>query len=234
MCQIERVLWDLTMLTTSVSYQAPTYVRTQIGSKPAHTFDQNDRAETPQMAFPSDSYELGGEVKVWGDVPVKNADGTPRLSTREAELNLVPRSPLKYGLVSGLVSAGVGAALGAIGSGSQGIAARLGAVLGALARAGLAGAWAAAHYAAGDDVRLEWREEPIVEKSLVGYHHNVYPHFVQRCSSETDGQGNTRQRCWTEQDGYDHRFSPDVNSWPVGSSIAPKVVHFQDGTWRLS
>lgn len=173
----------------------------------------------------------GGGVGVYRDTPVYEPDGKPRVDvtteTIKARAYSVPLFAAAGAVGGGAVGFGVGALIGHLAGLSTGVT---GGLLGGVA--GLAGAFGAAHYAAGDNVRLEWREQPINEKRLAGYYHNVSPHYVQRCTTETDSQGKSHQRCWTEQDGWNHTFSPDVRYWPVGSYVAPKVVHFQDGNWK--
>lgn len=173
----------------------------------------------------------GSGVGIYRDTPVYEPDGKPRVDVTDERIQARAYSVPLFGAVGGVAGGaagfGVGALLGHLTGVSAGV---LGGIIGGVA--GLAGAWGAAHYAAGDNVRLEWRERPIHEKRLAGYYHNVSPHYVQRCRTETDRDGKTSQHCWTEQEGWNHTFSPDVRYWKVGSFVAPKVVHFQDGGWK--
>lgn len=132
-----------------------------------------------------------------------------------------------------LFAAGGLAAGGAVGAGIGALAAHLtglpvplttGVVAGV---AGLAAAIGAGNYAAGDAVKLEWREYGIQEKKLVGYTESVSPHLETRCTTTTDSEGKSKTECVTYQDGWDHDFTPDVRSWEVGSYVGPKVVHYQ-------
>lgn len=196
------------MQITTVSYQAPTFVRTQLGSKPRHVFDQNEHATQVYVACQGDSCNLGSE-KVWGDIPLKNADGSPQFSTQTAELDLTPRSPLKYGLIAGLVGAGVGAAVGALGSGAVGIATGLGALLGGLGVGSAAGG-VAAFAVKGDKVKTVWDTHEIKDPKMVGYHEMVG-------LGESSG---TR--------GFFHRYVPDIQAPVIGTWQTPRAVHFKD------
>lgn len=198
------------MQITTVTYQAPTYVRTQLGSKPAHFFDQNDKATHAYVACEGDTCELGSE-KVWGDIPIKNADGTPQMNERTAQLDLTPRSPVKYGLIAGLVGAGVGAAIGALTSGPVGIATGLGAALGGLGVAAAAGG-VAAFAVKGDKVKTVWDTHEIKDPKMVGYQE-----FVGLGES-----GGTR--------GFFHRFVPDIQATVIGTYQTPRAEHYKDST----
>lgn len=168
---------------------------------------------------------------IYRDTPVYEPDGKPRVDVTteriQARAYSVPLFGAGGAVAGGALGFGAGALIGHLTGASIGL---VGGIVGGVA--GLAGAWGAAHYAAGDNVRLEWREQPINEKRLAGYYHNVSPHYVQRCRTETDKDGKSTQHCWQEQQGWNHTFSPDVRYWKVGSHVAPKVVHFQDGAWK--
>lgn len=196
------------MQIQTVSYQAPVFVRTQLGSKPHHVFDQNENATQAYVACQGDSCELGSE-KVWGDIPVKNADGTPEFTTQTAELDLTPRSPVKYGLIAGAVGAGVGAVVGALTSGPIGIATGLGAVLGGLGLGAAAGG-VAAFAVNGDKVKTVWDTHEIKDPKMVGFHEMVG-------LGESNG---TR--------GFFHRYVPDIQAPVIGTWQTPRVEHFKD------
>ncbi len=168
---------------------------------------------------------------VYRDTPVYEADGKPRVDVTNERIQAKAYSVPLFGAMGaaggGAVGFGVGALIGHLAGVSPTLA---GGIVGGVA--GLASAWGAAHYAANDRVRLEWREQPINEKRMDGYYHDVSARYVTRCKTETDKDGKSSQTCWQEQDGYDHSFRPDVKYWKVGSYVAPKVVHYQDGSWK--
>ncbi len=170
-------------------------------------------------------------VGVYRNTPVYEPDGQPRVDVVTERLQEKAYSVPLFGAMGaaggGAVGFGVGALVGHLAGFSPVLG---GSVVGGIA--GLATAWVAADYAAKDRVRLEWREQPINEKRMDGYYHDVSPHYVQRCRTETDKDGKSTQHCWQEQDGYNHRFRPDVKYWKVGSQVAPTVVHYQDGSWK--
>lgn len=196
------------MQITTVSYQAPTFVRTQLGSKPSHVFDQNSQAGNAYVACQGDSCRLGSD-NVWGDVPVKNADGTPQFSTKQVEIDLTPRNPVKYGLIAGLIGAGVGAAVGALTSGPIGISTGLGAVLGGLG-VGSASGGIAAFAVKGDQVKTVWDTHEIKDPKMIGYKELVGP-------GESNGTP-----------GFFHRFVPDIQEAVIGSYQTPRAVHYKE------
>jgi hypothetical protein len=196
------------MQITTVTYQAPTFVRTQLGSKPGHVFDQNQHAAQAYVACQGDRCDLGSE-KVWGDIPNKNPDGTPQLTSKTVQLDLTPRSPWKYAMIAGLIGTAVGATVGALTSGAMGLATGLGATFGGLGL-GTAAGGIAALAVKGDKVKTVWDTHEIKDPKMVGYHEMVGP-------GESDG---TR--------GYFHRFVPDIQAPVIGSYQIPRAVHYKD------
>lgn len=173
----------------------------------------------------------GGRA-IYRDCPVYEPDGEPRVDVVNRTVKGKAYSPLLFGVGGLALGGGLGYGLGMLVSHytgldptlTQGVMAGVGAVASGIGAAG---------YAAGDRVRLEWREYGIQEKRLDGYTEYVTPHYETRCRTVTDSDGNSKQECETVQNGWDHSFSPDVSSWSVGSYVGPKVVHYQekDGQW---
>lgn len=173
-----------------------------------------------------------GSRGVYRNTPVYEPDGKPRVDVKTERIQAQAYSVPLFGALGavggGAVSFGIGALAGHLLGWSPALTGGVAAGVG-----GLATAWKAADYAAGDRVRLEWREQAINEKKLVGYYHSVSANYETRCRTVTDSDGNSKQECWQEQNGYNHSFRPDVRYWKVGEYIAPKVVHYQnDGTWK--
>lgn len=174
-----------------------------------------------------------GGRSIYRNTPVYEPDNEPRVDNVTEHIFAHTYSVPLFGALGlaggGAVGYGVGALVGHLADISspwlKGGLAGLGALGGGI---GLAG------YAAGDRVRLEWREEPIYEKRLAGYWHHVSPHWETRCRTVRDPDGDTRQECETYQNGWDHTFTPDVEYWAVGSHLEPRVVHYQDegGQWK--
>ncbi|MBT9587353.1 hypothetical protein IV102_28690 [bacterium] len=175
---------------------------------------------------------VGHGRSIYRDTPVYEPDGKPRVDVTSEHVKAQAYSvPLFAGLGAvggGGLAYGIGLLVSHFtGLPSQltaGIAAGVGAAAGGI---GLAG------YAAGDRVRLEWREFDIREKELVGYYESVSPHYEQRCHTTTDSEGKSKTECESVQNGWNHSFSPDVRYWSVGSYVGPQVVHFQEnsGQW---
>lgn len=167
------------------------------------------------------------------DTPLYEPDGAARVNVVQEHIKAQAYSVPLFGALGAVGGGGLAYGAGLVLSHlsglpsglTSGVAAGLGAVAGGL---GLAG------YAAGDRVRLEWREQDIREKELIGYYKTVTPHYEQRCRTTTDGDGKSKTECETVQNGWNHSYSPDVRYWKVGSFIAPAVVHYQEelGTWQ--
>lgn len=132
-------------------------------------------------------------------------------------------SPISHGIVGGLIGGAAGLFLGAwpailTGSGS---------VWGGCIAAGAAiGAGVGALGVANDRVRLEWREQPVLQHRLRGYTEKV----EEDTHKDTDSHGHTSQHV----DGYNHRIIPDIGSKQVGSYFEPMVVHFNKRTGEVT
>ncbi len=196
------------MQITTVSYQAPTYTRAQLGSKPAHKFDQNEQPGEAYVACQGDTCNLGSD-KVWGDIPARNADGTPAFVTREAEIDLTPRSAVKYGVVGGLLGAGAGAALGAIGASALGLPAGIGALVGGLG-VGAAAGGLSAFSVKGEKVKTVWDTHEVKVPRMLGYKEMVG-------LGELNGER-----------GFFHRFVPDIEQTVIGTYQTPRAERYKD------
>jgi hypothetical protein len=169
---------------------------------------------------------------IYRNTPVYEPDSEPRVDAVTQRIQAAPYSVPLFAAGGAAAGGAVGAGLGLLVSHLTGLPASITAGVGA-GVAGIAAGIGAGKYAAGDHVRLEWRENGIHEKRLAGYREYVSAHYETRCWTETDSDGNQTQECETYQDGYDHSFSPDVRYWEVGSYIGPKVVHFQKKDGQL-
>jgi len=189
----------------TVTYQEPTIQRLPLGRKPANVF--NDSPQVTQDYVTVSAAPQNGGATIWGDVPDKNPDGTPALRTVTRDLDLTPRSPLKYGLIAGGIGAGVGALGGLLAASSLGLSSAVGAVGGALALGGAVGG-AAAFLVRNDAVKIVWDTHQIKDHKLLGYHEYVG-------IGEKNGQR-----------GYFHRFVPDVQETVIGSYQTPRTEHY--------
>ncbi|MBT9587354.1 hypothetical protein IV102_28695 [bacterium] len=191
------------MKVENVTYSEPIIQRTLLGRKPANVLNDSAIATRDFVTLgEADAQSVQNTQSVWGDVPLKNADGTPQLRTVKADLDLTPRSPLKYGLIA----AGIGAAVGAVTGWA--LFDKVGALAGGLGLAALAGGGAALAVN-GDQVKVVWSTHQIVDHQLVGYHEYVGP-------GEKDGRR-----------GYFHRFVPEVKETVLGTYQTPKAVHYK-------
>ena len=194
------------MKIENLTYQEPVIQRSPLGKKPANTFDQS-----PQVG--RDYVELGqtpadASSTIWGDVPLKNADGSPQMRTLSVDLDLTPRSPLKYGLIAAGIGAAVGALGGWMGAAALGMGEGWAAFTGGAALGSLAGGGAALAVH-GDKVKVVWTTHEIRDPQLLGYHEFVGP-----------GELNGRK-------GYFHRFVPDVQEKVIGRYQTPAAVHYK-------
>jgi hypothetical protein len=196
------------MKIDNIRYQEPVIQRSLLGKKPANQFNDSPTVTRDYVSV-GETFPAGGTANVWGDVPDKNVDGSPRLREVVASLDLNPRSPLKYGLIG----AGIGAAVGALaglGIGpALGLTQLAGALTGGLGLAAVAGGGAALAVK-GDQVKVVWTQHDIVDHKLVGYREFVGP-----------GEKNGVQ-------GYFHRFVPDVQATVIGTYQTPSAVHYKE------
>lgn len=191
------------MKVENVTYTEPIIQRTLLGKKPANVLNDSANVTRDFVTIgEAEAHSAQNTQSVWGDVPLKNADGTPQLRTVKADLDLTPRSLLKYGLIA----AGIGAALGA--ATGWALFDKVGALAGGLGLATLAGGGAALAVN-GDQVKVVWSTHQIVDHQLVGYHEYVGP-------GEKDGQR-----------GYFHRFVPEVKETVLGTYQTPEAVHYK-------
>lgn len=170
---------------------------------------------------------------IYRDTPIYEPDGKPRVDVKDEHIRAQAYSVPLFGALGTAGGGALGYGLGALLTHFTGLPSPL--VPGLLAGTGaVAGGLGMAGYAAGDRVRLEWREFPIHEKELEGYYETVSPHYEQRCRTTTDSKGQSHTECETVQNGWNHSFSPDVRYWEVGSYVGPQVVHFQEssGEWK--
>ena len=175
---------------------------------------------------------MGGRG-IYRDCPVYEPDSEPRVDTVTERVHAKAYSVPLFGIGGTVLGGAAGYGLGLLVANLTGLPPTLTAGI----MAGVGGVSAgigAAGYAAGDRVRLEWREYSIEEKRLDGYYETVTPHYETRCRTVTDSDGESHQECETVQNGWDHHFTPDISSWSVGSYVGPKVVHYQekDGQWQ--
>jgi hypothetical protein len=169
---------------------------------------------------------------IYRNTPVYEPDGKPRVDAVTQRIQAAPYSVPLFATGGAVAGGAVGAGIGMLVSHLTGLspAVTMGVAAGAV---GLAAGIGAGKYAAGDHVKLEWRENQIHEKRLAGYTEYVSAHYETRCRTVTDSDGKQTQECETYQDGYDHSFSPDVRHWEVGSFVGPKVVHYQKKDGQL-
>lgn len=174
-----------------------------------------------------------GSVSVYRDTPVYEPNGEPRVDAVTKRLKASPYSVPLFAAGGAALGGAIGFGAGILLSHLTGLPTELSAGLGA-GLGGLATGFAAGNYAAGDAVRLEWSEQKIHEKKMVGYQESVSPHMTTRCETRTDSDGKSKTECVTYQDGWDHRFSADVRYWEVGNHVAPVIVHYRkkDGEFK--
>lgn len=190
-----------------VTYQLPVIERKVLGHKPANVLLENEAVSKDYVKI-GDYSPQGATSKVWGSVPQKNADGTPRLRSVEADLDLTPRSPWKYGLIAGALGAAAGAVFGLAGAATLGLSQGLTA-LSAGAGVGLLAGGGAALAVRGEKVQVVWDTHTIQEPKYLGFHHYVGP-------GEKDGQR-----------GFFHRYVPDVQENVIGEYQVPRTVRFK-------
>lgn len=210
-------------IDVEVTYRRPVLVKTKLGEMPQDYHSYSSHRDQYFTRCDEGACDRGGQ-SVWRQTPLYESDGSPRLETVTERIVAYPANPWVEGAKWGLVGVAAGGLVGAVASLAGGFdlrtAAGLGAGVGALAGGGFG-----AQYALGDQIRLEWQETPILEKTMTGYYHDVDSRYTQRCGYDWDGEW----RCRDEHDGYDHEFRAQVDNTRVGSYSAPVVVHYRDG-----
>lgn len=170
-----------------------------------------------------------GPVGVYRDVPEQNADGSPRMRHVTETVTDSTYSEEKRTIgcgVAGLAAGVGGAALTGSLMGSH--AGPLGMVVGGVLGA-VAGAAIGLKTAQGDTLKEVWVTDAIEKPTFTGYTEYLQPqyHYEQECHTVSDGNGGTRQECYSRQvlDGFWHQFSPDIQWTPIGSFKRPTLQH---------
>lgn len=196
------------MKVETVTYQEPIVQRLALGKKPANVFNDDPQVSRDFVSVSSQTQVTGDTQTVWGDVPLKGADGKPQWRTIRSEVDLTPRSPWKYGAVAAALGAAVGALSGWGFASSMGISEGVAALSGGLGLGLLAGAGGALAVQ-GDQVKVVWNTHQLMDPQYVGYRELVGP-------GEKDGR-----------QGYFHRFIPQVETSLLASYQTPQVVHYK-------
>ena len=168
-----------------------------------------------------------GPVGVYRDVPVYNADGTPKLQSVTETLSEDSYDQKNRALVMSGIGAAIGVAGSALGSAFIGASAWSPVAMGVSALLGAAGGFAVGHKtAAGDTVKEVWETRSISHPSMNGYTETIRPDtYTQEKNCRTDNNGH--RQCDTEQKvrGYWHEFEPNISSRQVGTYQRPTLQH---------
>ena len=211
-------------LDVTVSWEKERLQSRRLGSIP-HNYHSYSSWSEGYVSCGTGGCNTGGRG-IYRDTPIYEPDGKPRVDAVTERIQASPYSVPLFAAGGAAAGGAVGAGLGMLVSHLTGLSP--GITMGVAAGAvGLAAGIGAGKYAAGDHVKLEWRENQIHEMRLAGYTEHVSAHYETRCHTERDSDGKETRHCETYQDGWDHSFSPDVRHWEVGSFIGPKVVHYQ-------
>ncbi len=206
----------------TVTYRKPVYRKTKLGSIP-HDYHSYSSHRDRYYTSCDQGVCNGRGREIWRRLPTYNPDGSLRLETVEEQITAYPDNPiwggLKWGVIGGAVGAALGLVTGLVASTALGATMGVGATLG-----GALGAAYGANDALQDRIRLEWQEKPIHQADLAGYYHDVDSRWRQECGYDWDGDW----RCRSVPDGYDHEFRPDIQLNPVGTYVAPVVVHYRE------
>lgn len=203
-------------LEVDIDYTGPARQDTNLGQIPKDFYTYSGHTQHNHTDFPNAQSPIQNGVSVVRPQPVLGADGTPQMVASNKHIKAQADSALKHGVVGALIGAGAGLFLGAfpaILSGSGAVWA--GAIAGGAALGGGIGALSVAN----DRVRLEWREQPILNYRLRGYDERV----SEDSHSEKDMFGNGSH---SVTDGYWHRFTPDLGAKSLGTYLEPMVVHY--------
>ena len=211
-------------LDVTVTYEKAKLQSRYLGSIPSDHWSYSPFSSGYTRCGPS-GCNVGGQG-IYRNTPVYEPNKEPRVDTRTDRIQASPYSVPLFAAGGAVAGGAAGFGLGMLFGHLTGLDTTISGIVGASAL-GIASSVGAGTYAAGDAVKLEWREFDIREKELVGYTEYVTPHYETRCRTTTDSDGKSTQECETVQNGWDHSFSPDVRYWSVGGYVGPKVVHYQ-------
>lgn len=206
-----------TAFTATVKYTGPDTVDTRLGSIPADYSTGTGYTKTETILFKDGVKEAanprGRSDEIWRPQPQLDADGTPRMKPIEETLTATPRSKLLNTLGFGAAFGAAGGFIGVVGAILTGEGAVIPAVAGTAAVLGGALGFARA---AGDRVKLEYQETPILDYNLVGYQHRS----TEDETKDSDGNVTSSE--------YDHTFRPVFDNKQLGTYYKPVVVHYRD------
>ncbi len=203
--------------SAEVKYTGPDTIDTRLGSIPRNYDTGSGTTKHEDIYFQDGNKEAanprGGSSEVWRPQPQLAPDGAPKMKEIQETLTATPKSKLLNTLGFGVGFGLAGGFVGVVGAIFSGQGAVIPAVAGTAAVVG--GALGYLH-AAGDRVKLEWQETPIVEHNLVGYHHRC----TEDETKDSDGHVTSSE--------YEHRYTPLFDNKQLGSYYKPVVVHYRD------
>lgn len=203
-------------LEVDIDFTGPVRQDTDLGQIPKDFYTSSGRIGKHHTDFPNAQSPIQNGKAVLRPQPVLGPDGAPQMVVSSKHIKAQADSALKHGVIGALIGAGAGLFLGAF----PAIAANSGAVwAGAIAGGAALGGGIGALSVANDRVRLEWREQPILQHRLRGYDERI----SEDSHTQKDSFGNGSH---SVTDGYWHRFTPDVGAKALGTYMEPLVVHY--------
>lgn len=203
-------------LSITRTYQKPVREEKRLGSVPSDYYE--GRHFLPQHGLGSvEHFESneGGPREIVRQLPVYNADGTPRMETVTETLTEKSYDPAGRGAGCGLLGgATAGALAGTLAAGP------VGTVIGALAGA-VAGGAIGFHSAKGDELSERWVERKIDHPTMKGYREYTVPVPEFHRHEGRDGKKETD----VSLRGYYHHFGPALEHKTVGTYEEPEIAH---------
>lgn len=210
-------------LEVTIDYVGPARQDTNLGQIPKDFYTSSGHSHANHVQFPNAQSPIQNGREIVRPQPILGADGAPQMVASSKQIKARADSALKHGIVGALIGAGAGLFLGAFPAILSGSGAVWG---GAIGGGALLGGGIGALGVANDRVRLEWREQPILNHRLRGYSERVSEDT--RTVKDTFGNG-THQ----VTDGYWHRHTPDVGAKSLGTYMEPMVVHYDSRTGAI-
>lgn len=183
----------------TLTHQVPLTSKVTLGEVPNDVFLSTP--ETPPLA------QMGNRRPIFYEQPLVE-NGRPQMLTMKTHFQASAPSPLVGGLIGGFA----GGVTGWIVGGLTAMLTQNPSFLVGGAALGLAGgATLGASSASGSRLRLVTREEPIEQRQMTGVK-------TQVSAGKLKGQ-----------EGYFHRFQPEIITTPLGSYQKPKIEKFRIG-----
>lgn len=207
-------------LSITRTYKKPVREKKHLGSVPRDYYESAHLI--PQHGLGSVKHFDGNEAgprKIERQVPVYNADGSPKMEEVTETITAKTYNSKGRGTGCGLLGgATAGALAGTLAAGP------VGTVVGALVGAA-AGTAIGVHSAKGDKLEERWVSKDINHPSMDGYNEYTLPVPEFHRREDKNGEKHTD----VSLKGYYHHYGPEIENKKVGSYDQPEIAHSRPG-----